>query len=121
MTTEQLKQNAAAMIAFADGKPIQYQACDKWHDCSGIGQIDSTPHRPKPEPVSRPWDSPEDVPGSVCWMRLHSDGCVASEQLITFIGRDGVVFGGDRMIWSKLASYLYSTDRKTWLPCTVRE
>lgn len=61
MNTETLRQNAAAMLAFADGKPIQFRGAHevdpaKWiaadkpsFDCNAFD------YRPKPEPVVRPW------------------------------------------------------------------
>lgn len=122
MTNEQLRQTAAAMNAFADGKLIQYKRLDggEWMDIiDPMWRPDQCEYRPRPEPVSRPWSKPEDVPGPVCWLRMNSDGYVASEQLITFISRDGVVFGGARMIWSQLEKYSYSVDRLIWGSCTV--
>lgn len=58
MTPEQLKQCAAAMIAFADDRPIQFSRDnepDVWIDTTSLYRITELPHRPKPEPKTRPW------------------------------------------------------------------
>lgn len=60
LTPEQLKQNAAVMIAFAEGKPIQYLT-DKWYNTRHINSIASFLHRVKPSwtlpapPTGRKW------------------------------------------------------------------
>ncbi len=61
MTSEQLRQNAAAMIAFADGKPIEWHppgSGDKWLETSGLEFIHIYPHRPKPA-----WTLSRNLPG----------------------------------------------------------
>lgn len=133
LTPEQLRQYAAAMIAFADGKPIQLHGCN-----GGPGWADLLPHvnpdwdfhrvqyRPKPEPAVRPWSKPDDVPGPVCWIRSNLD----REYDTYLIGR--IVPGG---VWTMNASgnqcwewerfddgdMEYSIDRKTWHKCEVPE
>jgi hypothetical protein len=131
LTKEQLRDNAAAMLAFADGKPIELFTQDKWSeslftsgdahlllDCMGQGNH----YRPKPQPVSRPWSKPEDVPLN-CWIRA---GKGEPERLVTMVASDGIcMFGvlgsGAFFGWNSLAPYEHSTDRKTWKPCTVEE
>lgn len=127
LTPEQLKQNAAAMIAFAEGKPIQIKLHNGiWKDddtgnLDGIGDNDE--YRPKPEPKTRPWSKPEDVPGPVCWIRNPEQ-----ERLIIAIDNEGVwagsrSFGGCAFTWEnfKINGVEYSTDRKTWHKCEVTE
>ena len=120
----QLKQNAAAMIAFADGKPIQFIAAnsDRWVDylhTDMVPDLTNRPFRPKPQPVSRPWSKPEDVPGPVCWIRVPgSDRLYLVSQIFT----EGMWFIGlGSLAWHELTAYQYSTDRKTWHPCTVED
>ena len=127
LNIDQLKQNAAAMIAFADGMPIQFIAAnsDKWVDylhTDMMPDFANRPFRPKPQPVSRPWSKPDDVPGPVCWIRWIDER--NNERMIVHVDGSGifsgsqmkcVMFGGEFLKWE------YSTDRKTWHPCTVEE
>jgi hypothetical protein len=66
LTPEQLKQNAAAMIAYAEGKSIQYRPCSgryDWRDATPNGKhrlawnCEDYEYRPKP------WSLPEPPPG----------------------------------------------------------
>ena len=125
LTKEQLRDNAAAILAFADGKPIQYDSSDIgstipiWDDTKDITEIHIIPHRPKPQPVSRPWSKPEDVPGPVCWLRFSSSDRF---YLVTQIFTEGMWFISlGRLAWDELDVYQYSTDCKTWKPCTVED
>jgi hypothetical protein len=124
LTKEQLRDNAAAMLAFADGKPIQFIASlnDTWQDylhTDMMPDLTNLPFRPKPQPVSRPWSKPEDVPGPVCWIKASS----ALGGMVTGLHNDGVTCDGTRFRFGELgiAKAEYSTDRKTWKPCTVEE
>ena len=126
LTPDQLKQNAAAMIAFAEGKPIQRKRTDGvWYDESNIAGMDWLPFRPKPEPKTRPWSKPDDVPGPVCWIRGSSEDS-KSAYLVTCIVHDGISYGLREetafRTWDMLRRYCeYSTDRKTWHKCEVTE
>ena len=128
LTKEQLRDNAAAILAFADGKPIQFEASaygastQLWYDTTDLRHMHDIWHRPKPQPVSRPWSKPEDVPGPVCWIRGIDDR--NNERMIVHVDGSGifsdsqmkcVMFGGEFLKWE------YSTDRKTWKPCTVED
>lgn len=130
MTNEQTKQNGAAMIASADGRSVQWSKNgipigynNSWHDCGPFNvawDFVNYSYRPKPEPVTRPWSKPEDVPGPVCWLR--SPGCsdavliVAIEDTYILIGS-----GDDEYKWEEIADWKYTTDRKTWHKCEVSE
>lgn len=140
LTPDQLRQYAAAMLALADGKPVQSRppGDPQWADISPevlTWNFKFNEYRPKPEPRVRPWSKPEDVPGPVCWIRGRHDLPYPHpdyrEQLIigfsnptAFItascGCEPVVmstqFSGCR--WEHME---YSTDRKMWHPCTVTE
>jgi len=60
---EQLKQNAAAMIAFAEGKPIEFQDRNgEWLRTGGLHSFLEYPHRPAP------WTLP-DPPAGHQWHR----------------------------------------------------
>jgi len=123
LTKEQLKQSAAAMISFADGKPIQFIPVheDTWQDylhTHMMPDLTGRPFRPKPQPVSRPWSKPEDVP-AYCWLRSPKYGTM---HLVTQLSNDGTwghTLG--RKLWSELNECEYSTDRINWKPCTVEE
>jgi hypothetical protein len=125
LTKEQLRDNAAAMLAFAEGKPIQFVASGYrattpiWADTEELTHIHDIWHRPKPQPVSRPWSKPEDVPGPVCWIKSNS----AFGAMVTGLHPDGLNCDGTRFRFRELslAKAEYSTDRKTWKPCTVEE
>lgn len=139
MNTDQLRQTAAAIIAYAEGKPIQYRWLEckkpdyevsKWKDLNGtiadgIGwtpQLEHMEYRIKP--MSRPWSKPEDVPGSVCWVRFSCDGPAILVVMVTDqgIGLYGnTVLGYSPKLWSDIGDWEHSTDRKTWHPCTVEE
>ena len=130
LTKEQLRDNAAAILAFADGKPIQFEASaygastQLWYDTTDLRHMHDIWHRPKPQPVSRPWSKPEDVPLH-CWIRRHN--ChwsrlviMVNEKRISCI--DGDCTAIKSLDFSELAEHHeYSTDRKTWHPCTVED
>lgn len=125
LTKEQLIQNAEAMIAFANGKPIQCSslAADAWVDMTltPSWRFHETEYRPKPEPKTRPWNCPDDVPGN-CWLRKVGDYW---NRLVIMVNAGRVtVIGGcatELQSWafSQLNDCEYSTDRKTWQPCAV--
>ena len=127
LTIDQLKQNAAAMIAFADGKPIQFIPAnsDRWTDylhTDMMPDFANRPFRPKPQPVSRPWSKPEDVPLH-CWIRLKAG---EPEMMVIMVANNGIRIAGITcesafFEWRELSLLEYSTDRKTWHPCTVED
>jgi len=135
LTPEQLKQNAEAMIAFADGKPIQRFHNDQWSDYNVApgGNIPYSfverPMRPKPEPKTRPWSKPDDVPGSVIWVRQNRSNPGNAEMMnlqgfLIALSTKGLTFFTDCeqfLTWERLpkVGLEYSTDRRTWKPCTV--
>lgn len=139
LTPYQLRQNAAAMMALADGKPIQFFSNDaKWEDYSVADDGEPTDwhcyqYRPKPEPKTRPWSTPEDVPGPVCWIRgIYSDGHrdYRMSMIVGFSDPTSyqTISNGCQPIalssqfsdtrWERME---YSTDRKTWHKCEVSE
>lgn len=80
---------------------------------------------PIPEPP-KPWDSPDDVPGPVCFIRYVT--CEETWQIIHGAGRDGIwiLLGDNCNPTAHLVSYktigeswLYSTTRAkgSWKPC----
>lgn len=126
MTNEQLCQNAAAMLAIVDGKPIQHRWKDdsdtQWMDTQNpVWNMPDYFYRPKPEPVSRQWSKPEDVPGPVCWLRYVGDN--ENHWLVIGIGKlDGIQASLTADIsWEDVGEYEYSTDRKVWNTCTIIE
>jgi hypothetical protein len=129
LTNEQLRDNAAAILAFADGKPIQFEASaygevtQRWLDTPELTHIHNIWHRPKPQPVSRDWSKPEDVPLLRCLIRTRKG---EPERLVTMVASNGIRIAGTScdsafFEWRELSALEYSTDRKTWKPCTVEE
>ena len=78
------------------------------------------------EPKSRPWNRSEDVP-AICWVR-HGNfprhiGLIVglSDGGIDTIGVNSNGLHPCFTAWDRLSGTEYSTDRKTWQPCTVTE
>jgi hypothetical protein len=122
LKNEQIKQTGLAMIAFSEGKKVEaayVQSPNSWHDVDFPNwQSQAAIFRPKPQPVSRPWSKPEDVPLN-CWLRICGTELF---YLVTYLSPDWI--GGNtlgRIAWDNLHGYEYSTDRKTWKPCTVED
>ena len=120
MTKEQCREAGATMIAWADGKTIQWRRRDQneWSEvhqsCIGITlswDWDTFEYRIEPMPKLRPWTADEVPLGA--WMRFKRNP------------QDRVLLGwvsvqSDRDLW--LDEREYSTDGgKTWLPCGVME
>ncbi len=119
LTPEQLKQNAAAMIAFADGKPIQYQPAEgkNWYHTPSIRHIDERPHRPAP--VSVPW-SAHDFP-QICYLRKKTWDKETAVLVSHFIKTGVFLSNLEYVDFASLEDWEHSTDRKSWLPCVKRE
>jgi hypothetical protein len=126
LTKDQLRDNAAAMLAFADGKPIEYDSSSgetpSWCGTTDITYIQTIWHRPKLQPVSRTWSAPEDVPLH-CWIRA---GKGEPERLVIMVASNGIRIVGTSchsafFEWRELSVLNHSTDRKTWKPCTVED
>lgn len=117
-----LRERADALDAKAEGIEIQVLHCDgNWGKrniyCDKNKFDTCTRYRRAPAPKTRDWNGPEDVP-SPCWIRVKGvDGC----NLITGIYKGYIGFGETFLVWSDLKGREHSTDRKTWLPCTVIE
>lgn len=123
-------QNAAAMIAHAEGKSIQFKALDEdqWNyfdqNTEPNWDFKNFEYRPKPEPKTRQWSMAEDVPVLPCYIRgIQSEGL--SWALVLSAGTGGINVAGDggcRFVpYDSLELYLCSTDRKTWQKCEVSE
>lgn len=118
------------MLAFYNGKPIQCRCVGAhprgWEDnITPLWFFDTHEYRPKPEPVTRPWSKPEDVPGPVCWVRNRAlaGNPLPVGSLIVCVERWGVTFGANQTLaeWDVFETLEYSTDRKTWRKCEVTE
>lgn len=121
-TREELLYISELLVGVANGRTLQGRAGDRWYDWdpTRIPAFDCKPIkdncRLKPEPKSVPWDSPEDVPMPVCWVREREDEVCG---LIVHMDRDGVDVGNDTYYrFSSLTDLEHSTDGKTWKPCT---
>lgn len=64
---------------------------------------------------ARPWDSPDDVPGPVCWLRGGT-----GDHMIIAVTAEGVRTRDFKCSWKdiQIQPFQCSTDRKTWRPCT---
>lgn len=114
------------MVAFTQGKPIEYEfPPGNWNIGEGLNGIEVMPFRPKPDPKTRQWNCPEDVPGPVCWIRPKVNYHNLSA-LVVFMDGAGMHAGNRdsacyiNVLWENSSEYEHSTDRKTWNPCTVR-
>lgn len=130
LTPEQLKDAQNALAAANDGKPWQFHTTSYgWIDAgsdSTVGTFLSHDMltRPKPEPKTRPWNCPEDVPGPVCWIRYHGQ----SERCAMILALDPIgVWNFDTnhreriTTWEVMPEHEYSTDRREWKKCEVVE
>ena len=126
LTNEQIKQTGLAMIAFSEGKKVEaayVQSPNSWHDVDYPNwHSEAAVFRPKPQPSSRPWSKPEDVPLN-CWIRL---GAGEPERLVIMVASNGIRIAGTSchsafFEWRELSALEHSVDRKTWKPCTVEE
>lgn len=113
------------MIAWAEGKKVQcrVRGVNDWHDMTSAPEwfFQTQDYRPKPEPKVRPWNSPADVPGPVCWLRRISEPeihvfivCVSPISFTTQSASIQHTKWGD----PRIGELEYSTDRKEWKPCT---
>lgn len=122
------------MIAFADGKPVQWRYSSSeadWDDNTASvpsWDLDSYEYRPKPEPKTRLWNRPEDVPGPVCWIRGVGDYRMA--MIVGFAGENAYITIScgclpiaisHQFSDTQWGSMEYSIDRLTWHKCEVVE
>ena len=117
MNIEETKEAAAVMLAWADGKEIEYKEMAltggwtttknpqwRWKDFS---------YRIKPTATLRPWTADEVPLGA--WMRTKDQSYGNRRSLMC-----GTYDEGTRSSW--LSTCEHSTDGgKTWLPCGVVE
>lgn len=125
MTPQRAKELLPVITAFANGEQVEYRtSIGEWEspDAGSVLFCDNLDYRIKPKPVTRPWCCANDVPAPICWVRQTPTD---RAKLITEVSDDGVMFGyggtGASWIWFTNYPAQYSTDRKTWLPCTVTE
>lgn len=138
-TQERNKASAAIFTAAADGKECEWNSHDKrWVKCDPFargeyGNVINYPElcRIKPEPVTRPWSKPEDVPGVVCWIGRKDGKNIPGRggMIITILDEGICAWAGNKtgaiafFSWDNIRKEKaeYSTDRKTWQPCVVTE
>lgn len=126
---EILKSNALAMLAHANGEAVELSCPDgdrpEWLISSNpLWKFDDFCYRPAPNPVTRLWSKPEDVPGPICWIRDQGqDGFGALVIGIDPSGVEALFYEQKPTLvkWRCLRLREYSTDRKTWHPCTITE
>ena len=123
ITPESLRQTAAAMEATKAGAPIQYRRLDSstgtWWDVSNPEwSLLLCEYRPKPEPVSRPWDF-NSRPREVTW--VYCKGHLTDSMIVAW-GDDTVVIATKH----GLAKQSYDELFRDWLlrdgsPCGITE
>lgn len=134
-TKEMLPEGWRPLIVGEDGVEYEFYYRSKWGAGSHThgNPLDGTKdfwhrrtRRPLPVPT-RPWSKPEDVPGTVCWLRTFFDK--TSDALIIATDRFGIYCvkqadGSNTHVglvtWKELQSGEHSTDRITWKPCQVQ-
>jgi hypothetical protein len=124
LTPDQLRTTADAYEAAMAGKPVEWWNEDskEWITEQVRPEVWSLdwPRRPKPEPTTRPWDKPDDVPLN-CWIQGSNPKAAT---LIVGIDDHGIVVwkSSQEMLkigWSEIHNYRHSVDRITWKACEV--
>lgn len=129
-TPEELRLCADAKEAYDKGLPIEHRNAGtnggNWYPCKDQFTLNNGwRYRPKPQPKTRPWSKPEDVPGPVCWLRYKLTPTDCS--MIIGIDRDGIesLLGPSvkHDFWVDLKNQEHSTTRlpDSWQPCEVTE
>lgn len=130
MTPAQMTELLPILQAYARGEAIQTRwrqtehgaSPDWWDPTSGSDLLQGMARgnfefRIKPVPKQIPWTA-DDVP-PVCWLR-HGALDFNTHHMVVRTGQEGIILVNVGPIrWATLASHWhYSTDRKTWKPCT---
>lgn len=129
MTKEQCREAGATMIAWADGKSIQYRQRDQseWFDiepaCTATilsWDWDEFEYRVKPMPKLRPWTEGEVPLGAIIRYKNNSRSI---RLLIVCSDEYGLTGTGSHWPYKVLLENTeHSLDGgKTWLPCGVEE
>lgn len=140
LTPQDYRNMADAIEAQKAGRPVQYATLKyngtrldvpgewKSNGADGTGELDDFKtlfiYRPAPEPVTRPWSKPEDVPGPVCYLRNSTTGCGVHWFMVIQADEGTIDIQGREISWDALAKegvWEHSTDRITWKPCVVVE
>jgi hypothetical protein len=124
MTPQRAQELLPIIKAFAEGKAVEQRSeinRDEWIPANGYHIDSRLCYRIKPEPKTRPWSKPEDVPGPVCW--ISGDGIIGLLIVSFHSDGGGLAAGRNEYTWEDIEArkLKYSTDRKTWSPCTVTE
>lgn len=128
MTPDQMTELLPILEAYARGEVIEWRWQRIDSDGNTPGDWRKLPDenlllhggfdfRIKPVPKQIPWTA-DDVP-PVCWLR-HGALDFNTHHMVVRTGQEGIILVNVGHIrWAILASHWhYSTDRKTWKPCT---
>lgn len=119
MTKEQCREAGATMIAWADGKSIQYRRRDQseWFDvepaCTATTlswDWDEFEYRVKPMPKLRPWTADE-VPARACRI-IERELNAANERIKRLEEAGGKM--AEVLIWSAAIKYKQSPTVQAW-------
>lgn len=124
MTPKRVKELLPIIVAFSEGKQIQYKSTDldMWIDCPGEEfNICDYEYRVKPEPSIRPW-RPEEVPvGQI----VRGKGYPFVSVIVKCEPDGKIELGGIESVFNPdnlLKNYEHSIDSgKTWTPCGIQE
>jgi len=125
LTLNEAYDDATQVWAYGEGpwgKPTGYHnfATDEKYKLRTTRQLPAV--APAVADKTRPWNCAEDVPMPICWLRGRDSKSTAA--LITCVTAEGT-YSGDKddddyfLKWKELSDYIYSTDGKTWHPCTI--
>jgi len=132
MTRERAKEWLPLMVAYANGKQIQYRPLSnpdhEWRDTETPQWSEFTEYRIKPEPKLRPWKREEVPVGALIRSNTALVGCqyprvilgVTSRGTVQFPGDDNVIRSDDLQECFDLREHSIDGG-KTWLPCGVME
>lgn len=127
LTDSQKLENLNCLRAYFDGcREFEYQCISgRWYSTAEPNFPSAQPYRRKPKPALVPWDCFSDVPSDARWLRSSGEPAPNEwDALIVGVFSQGISVGrrNDNQVysWRDLETYgaKYSTDRKTWLPCT---
>lgn len=126
LSPEQIEQNGEAVKAHQRGEKVEYRDhyTFEWHPTgpSPLWEFNEVTYRPAPKPEPpKPWDCADDVPGPVCWIRMHGNDFFPAMVIGFSVSGPKTHYDSKRerciFTWEGMDQNQHSTDRKTWLPC----
>lgn len=121
-TPQQLRDIALAIEADERGEPIEFllvSGCDsEWRPCTAPRWADDVLYRPKPKPVTRPWDF-NSRPREVVW--VFRKGYITDSMIVAW-GDDYVGIGHKELIYKlSYQELFYNYKQRDGSVCGVTE